>query len=40
MAAYKTGDRDGAKRALARAVASPAAFPGKDEAQKILTELN
>ena len=39
MAAYKAGDRDTARTALASAVGSPQAFPGKEEARRLLGEL-
>ena len=39
MAAARTGDKDLARKALAFAAASPAAFKGKDEAQRTLAEL-
>ena len=39
MAAARTGDRDLGRKALAFAAASPAAFKGKDEAQRTLAEL-
>ncbi|MBI2524687.1 MAG: exosortase-associated EpsI family protein [Candidatus Rokubacteria bacterium] len=39
MAAARTGDKDLARKALAFAAASPAAFKGKDEARKALAEL-
>src|SRR3990170_4374471 len=39
MAAARTGDKDVARKALAFAAASPAAFKGKDEAQRTLAEL-
>jgi len=31
-------DKDGARKALTRAAASPASFAGKDEAKKVLAE--
>jgi hypothetical protein len=40
MAAARTGDKDVARRALAFAAGSPAAFKGKEEARKALAELN
>jgi uncharacterized protein HemY len=39
MAAQKTGDNATAKKALEKAVASPANFRGKDEARKALALL-
>ncbi len=39
MAAHKTGDKETARKALAAAVNSPTAFPGKDEASALLAEL-
>src|SRR3989475_12324592 len=39
MAAYKTGDKETARKALAIAVNSPTNLPGKDEARKVLAEL-
>lgn len=39
MAAYKVGDLDTARRALAKAVASPSAFLGRDEAASVLSAI-
>jgi Flp pilus assembly protein TadD len=39
MAAVGTGDKDLARKALAFAAGSPAAFKGKDEARRALAEL-
>ena len=39
MAAYKSGDKESARRALAKAVSSSAGFSGKDEAQRVLAAL-
>ena len=39
MAAARTGEKDLARKALAFAAASPAAFKGKDEARKALAGL-
>jgi Flp pilus assembly protein TadD len=39
MAAAKVGERETARKALASAVGSPQAFPGKEEARRLLGEL-
>jgi tetratricopeptide (TPR) repeat protein len=39
MTYAKLGDKVGAREALGRAAASPAAFVGKDEAKRVLTEM-
>jgi hypothetical protein len=39
MAYAKLGDKDKAEQALTRAVSSPEAFHGKDQAQKALAQL-
>ncbi len=39
MTYAKLGDKSGARQALGRAVASPASFAGKDEAQRVFREL-
>jgi Flp pilus assembly protein TadD len=39
LASLKVGDKDGARAALTAAVSSPASFPGRDEARKVLAEL-
>lgn len=39
MAFYKTGDKEGARKALTLAASSPATFVGKDEARVALAEL-
>jgi tetratricopeptide (TPR) repeat protein len=39
MAAFQTGDREGARKALTRAVDSPLSFGGKQDAQRTLDDL-
>ena len=40
MASYKAGDKASARKALAKAVASAGGFGGRDEARKVLAELD
>jgi len=39
MAAFKTGDQGTAREALTRALSSPTSFPGRAEAERVLSEL-